>query len=132
MKLDLQWDELAPLWNRNDFGAVHDWLGARWNHLIQERPDGQADQDAKFLQGLAFAALAFHFTQHHNQEGAALLAQDALDVLAGYLPAYHGVAVAPILDTLNTLAPLLAGLEPEAECPMNPFVCNKFSYQAQE
>lgn len=130
MNHEFAWDELELLWNANNFGAVHDWLGERWNHLIQSRPAGQEDPDALFLQGLAFAALAFHFTQNHNQDGAALLADDALAVLPQFVPVYRGMNVVPVLETLNALRPLLDGLEREADCPMQPFVFNKLKYQA--
>ncbi|HUX62256.1 hypothetical protein [Sulfuricella sp.] len=129
MNHEFAWDELALLWDGNNFGAVHDWLGERWNHLIQTRPGGHEDPDAQFLQGLAFAALAFHFTQNHNQDGAALLAEDALAMLPRFLPSCRGVEIAPVLENLNTLLPLLEGLDHEADCPMQPFVFNKFSYQ---
>lgn len=122
------WDELAALWNAGDFGAVHDWLGLRWNQLIQTRPGGVDDTDARFLQGLAFAALAFHFTQNQNQDGARLLADDALAVLPEYGPAHMGVEVTPVLRTLNALRPLLDGLDTEADCPMRPFVFNKLIF----
>ena len=123
------WDELALLWDGNNFGGVHDWLGERWNHLIQTRPGGHEDPDAQFLQGLAFAALAFHFTQNHNQDGAGLLAEDAVAKLTGFLPAYRGVEVAPVLETLNALLPLLVDVDREGDCPMQPFVFNKLAYQ---
>ncbi|RZI40418.1 DUF309 domain-containing protein [Herbaspirillum sp. HC18] len=123
------WDELALLWNGNNYGGVHDWLGERWNHLIQSRPEGHDDKDARFLQGLAFAALAFHFAQSRNLEGAALLADDALNVLPAYLPAYRGVQVDPVIETLTALRPLLDGLAQDAECPMPPKNFNKLSYQ---
>lgn len=129
MKHEFAWDELALLWDGNNFGGVHDWLGERWNRLIQTRPGGHEDPDARFLQGLAFAALAFHFTQNRNQDGAALLTDDALRVLPSFLPAYGGVEVAPVLETLNVLRPLLNGLEPEADCPLQPFFFNKLVYQ---
>lgn len=129
MNHEFAWDELALLWDGNNFGAVHDWLGERWNHLIQTRPEGHEDPDAQFLQGLAFAALAFHFTQNHNQDGAALLAEDALALLPRFLPAWRGVEIAPVLETLNTLLPLLEGLDHAADCPMQPFVFNKLAYQ---
>lgn len=129
MNHEFAWDELALLWDGNNFGAVHDWLGERWNHLIQTRPEGHEDPDAQFLQGLAFAALAFHFTQNHNQDGAALLAEDALALLPRFLPAWRGVEIAPVLETLNTLLPLLEGLGHAADCPMQPFVFNKLAYQ---
>lgn len=129
MNHEFAWDELALLWDGNNFGAVHDWLGERWNHLIQTRPGGHNDLDAQFMQGLAFAALALHFTQNHNQDGAALLAEDALSILPRFLPAHRGVEVAPVLETLNVLRPLLEGLDYEADCPMQPFVFNKLAYQ---
>ena len=71
------------LWNAGDFGGVHDWLGLRWNKLVQIAFTRGDDKDARFLQGLAFAALAFHFTQNRNQDGARLLADDALCGAAG-------------------------------------------------
>ncbi len=126
----LQWQELAPLWDSWNFGAVHDWLGVRWNHIIQSTPQGHDDKDAQFLQGLAFAALAWHFTRHHNQDGAQLLADDALSVLPKFLPTYWGVDVAPIVESLNVLRPLLEGLDPEADCPLQPFVCSKLSFKS--
>ncbi|PWB51978.1 MAG: DUF309 domain-containing protein [Nitrosomonadales bacterium] len=129
MSHEFAWAELELLWNSNNFGAVHDWLGERWNHLIQTRPGGHDDPDAQFLQGLAFAALAFHFTQNHNQDGAALLAEDAIAKLTGFLPSYRGVEVKPVLETLDILLPLLGGLEHDADCPMQPFVFNKLTYQ---
>ncbi|HUX30595.1 MAG TPA: hypothetical protein VMV78_08210 [Thiobacillus sp.] len=129
MNHEFAWDELELLWNANNFGAVHDWLGERWNHLIQSRPDEHEDPDARFLQGLAFAALAFHFTQNHNQDGAALLADDALTLLPQFVPVYRGVALGPVLETLNILRPLLAGLDHEADCPLQPFVFKKFEHR---
>lgn len=123
------WEELAALWDAGDFRGVHDWLGLRWNHLIQTRPAGHEDSDARFLQGLAFAALAFHFTQDGKQDGAALMADDALRVLPGYAPAYRGVKLEPVLETLRILRPMLDGLAPEDECPMRPFSFNPLSYE---
>lgn len=129
MRADLfTWSSLAPLWDGNDFGQVHDWLGDRWNWLIQTQPLGEEDPDARFLQGLAYAALAFHFTQNRNQEGALLLLDDALQVLPGFAPERHGLAVGPVLSSLEELRPLIAGLENEADCPLQPFVCNPLTY----
>ena len=124
-----EWDELAGLWNAGNFSSVHDWLGLRWSHLIQTRPGGHNDPDARFLQGLAFAALSFYFTQNRNQDGAALLADDAMDALTSFEPTYHGVEITPILETLGALRPLLNGLSPEDDCPMQPFVFNRFVYR---
>ncbi len=123
------WGELAALWDAGDFRGVHDWLGLRWNHLIQTRPAGHEDRDARFLQGLAFAALAFHFTQNGNQDGAAMMVDDALRVLPDYSPSYRGVEVGPVLDTLRILRPMLDGLAPEDDCPMQPFTFNPLSYR---
>lgn len=117
------------LWNAGDFRGVHDWLGLRWNQLIQSTLNGNGDTDARFLQGLAFAALSFHFTQNQNQDGAALLADDALRSLPAFQPSYRGVEVAPILETLHALRPLLDGLAPEADCPMRPFAFNPLVYK---
>jgi uncharacterized protein len=126
------WDELAVLWDVGDFSGVHDWLGLRWNHLIQTRPGGHNDPDARFLQGLAFAALSFHFTQNQKQDGAALLADDAMGVLTSFRPAHRGVEVAPILETLSILRPFLNDLAPEDDCPMQPFIFKRFVYRKGE
>ncbi len=125
------WDELALLWNAGDFGGVHDWLGLRWNQLVQTRASGMDDKDARFLQGLAFAALAFHFTQNRNQDGAKLLASDALAVLPEYGPAYLGVEVGPVLKSLTALRPMLEDLDPKADCPMQPFMAGKLIYRLE-
>lgn len=126
-----QWGELALLWNGNNFGGAHDWLGARWNHLIQFRPGGHDDPDARFLQGLAFAALAFYFTQNRNQEGALLLLDDARRVLPGFPPDYLGVYLAPILEALNELRPHLVGVECEADCPVEPSMFTRFQFEPE-
>ncbi|WP_136416000.1 DUF309 domain-containing protein [Herbaspirillum sp. ST 5-3] len=128
MNHEFAWDELALLWDGKNFGSVHDWLGERWNYLIQTRPDGHEDKDARFLQGLAFAALALHFTQNRNQEGAALLADDALQALSAFLPAYRGVQVTPVMETMAALRPLLDGLKHDAGCPVPPSKFNKLVY----
>jgi len=124
----VDWSEFAALWNDNELAAAHDWLNERWSRLIRNSLRGAADPEAEFLQGLAFATLALHFTQHRNQEGARLVLDDALVVLGKYRPAFLGVKVDPILATLHELRPLLAGLAPEDECPLYPFVYAKFDF----
>lgn len=125
---DCDWDELARLWDGNDFRAVHDWLNLRWNGLVTSRVLRDDDPDARFLQGLAFAALALHFTQCGNQEGALMMIDDAMVFLAPYVPSHQGVAVEPVLQSLAELRPMLVGLPPQAECPMQPFVYRKFRH----
>lgn len=125
------WRELAQLWNAGDFGGVHDWLGLRWSRLVQTRASGADDRDARFLQGLAFAALAFHFTQNRNQEGARLLADDALAVLPGYGAAYLGIETGPVLKSLRALRPMLENLDNDEECPMQPLVSGELVYRAE-
>ena len=122
------WDEMAMQWNANNFGEVHDWLGERWNFLIQSSPLGQDDPDAKFFQGLAYVALAFYFTQNFNQEGAAVMAEDALKVLPKFSPVYHGIHVNPIIEDIQVLLPYLQGIATDAACPMKPFGYNKLKY----
>jgi hypothetical protein len=124
-----KWEEFAALWDSNDLAAAHDWLNERWSRLVRNRPGGQQDPEAQFLQALAFAVLALFFTQTGNQEGARLMIDDALVCLGKYRPGFLGVRVDPILATLNELRPLLAGLAPDADCPVWPFVYNKFEYQ---
>lgn len=123
------WQEFAFLWDGNDMARAHDWLNLRWSRLIRDRIAGEQDPEAQFLQGLAFATLALHFTQSANQEGALLVLDDALVLLSKYRPAFLGVEVDPVIATLNELRPLIAGLAPDAECPMQPFVYRKFRYR---
>jgi hypothetical protein len=120
------WEELAELWDGNHFRAVHDWLNWRWGELVKTRVLREYDPDASLLQGLAFAALALHFTQDGNQEGALMMIDDAMVVLAPYVPSHQGVAVEPVLQSLAELRPLLVGLPPDAPCPIQPFVYRKF------
>lgn len=125
---ELDWREVAILWNNNEFGTLHDWLNERWARLIRNSILGQADPEAELLQALAFAALALFFAQNRNQEGALLMLDDALLALGKYRPAYLGIRVDPIYATLQDLRPMLVGLAPDADCPMYPFVYSKFEY----
>jgi len=122
----LDWTEVAALWNSNDLAALHDWLNERWSRLIRNSVLGSRDPEAEFLQGLAFAALALFFTQNQNQEGALLMIDDAVMALAKYQPRFLGVHVAPIVNTLLELRPVLVGLAPDAACPLFPFVLPRF------
>jgi hypothetical protein len=124
-----RWEELAHLWDSNDLAAAHDWINERWSRLIRNSVAGQMDPEAQFLQALAFAVLALYFTQHANQEGAVMMIDDALISLNRFRPGFLGVQVDPIIATLEELRPLLAGLAPDAECPLWPFAYNKFDYQ---
>jgi hypothetical protein len=122
------WDELDHLWNENDFGAVHDWLNERWAHIVTTSPAGDKDPDARFLQGMAYAALAFYFTQDGNQESARLFIDDALMALPQYKSAHMGVRVEPVLETLHTLRPAIALLGADDPCPFQPFVYRKLEF----
>ena len=122
------WEELAHLWDSNDLAAAHDWINERWSRLIRNSAAGQMDPEAQFLQALAYAVLALYFTQHANQEGAVLMIDDAVIALNRFRPGFLGVRVDPIIGTLEDLRPLLAGLAPDDECPLWPFVYNKFEY----
>lgn len=123
------WDELAHLWDSNDLAAAHDWLNQRWASLVKNRPGGQADPEARFLQALAYAVLALYFTQIGNQAGARLMADDALVALAQYRPSFLGVRIDPIYATLDALKPLLAGLADDDPCPIFPFAYRKFDHE---
>ena len=125
---ELDWSEVAALWNNNDLGVLHDWLNERWSRLIRNSALGQADPEAELLQALAFATLALFFTQNQNQEGALLMLDDALVVLGKYRPVYLGIKIEPIYANLQDLRPMLVGLAPDADCPMFPFVYPKFEY----
>lgn len=124
----IDWSEVAAMWNGNQLGQLHDWLNERWSRLIRNSLLGAKDPEAEFLQGLAFATLALFFTQNRNQEGALLMIDDAQMALAKYRPRFLGVNIDPILGALDGLRPLLAGLAPDDECPLYPFVYPKFEY----
>lgn len=125
---ELDWSEVATLWNGNELGTLHDWLNERWSRLVRNSVLGQADPEAELLQALAFATLALFFTQNQNQEGALLMLDDALLALGKYRPTYLGIRIEPIYAGLQDLRPLLVGLAPQADCPMFPFVFPKFEY----
>lgn len=125
---ELDWREVAALWDSNQLSALHDLLNERWSRLIRNSVLGTADPEAEFLQGLAFATLALYFTQNRNQEGALMLLDDALLTLGKYRPRFLGVHVEPIIGTLETLRPLIAALPADGENPMFPFVYAKFEH----
>ncbi|NMF89077.1 DUF309 domain-containing protein [Aromatoleum petrolei] len=125
---ELDWSEIAALWNGNELSALHDLLNARWSRLIRNSVLGAADPEAEFLQGLAFAALALFFTQHRNQEGALILLDDAVFALGKYRPRFLGVQVEPIVGCLQEMRPLIASLPADGENPSFPFVYAKFEY----
>lgn len=125
---ELDWCEVAHMWNNNQLGQLHDWLNERWSRLIRNSPLGNKDPEAELLQALAFATLALFFTQSQNQEGALLLVDDAMMALGKYRPSYMGIKIEPIYGTLQDLRPMLVGLAPDAECPMYPFAYAKFEY----
>lgn len=125
-----QWNELAPLWDGDNFGRAHAWLGARWNHMIQTRPLGLDDPDARFMQGLAFAAMAIYFTRNSNQQGARLVLEDALERLPEYEPAYRGVQVTPICEMLSQLKLMVADLPMEADCPVEPSFFRQLRFES--
>jgi hypothetical protein len=122
----LDWKEVAVMWDGNDLGALHDWLNERWSRLIRNSLLGNRDPEAEFLQGMAFATLALYFTQNRNQAGALLMLDDAQVALAKYRPRFLGVNIEPILGTLQELRPLLVGILPDEDCPLYPFVYPKF------
>jgi hypothetical protein len=124
----IDWTEAAAMWNGNQLGQLHDWFNERWSRLIRNSLLGTRDPEAEFLQGLAFATLALFFTQNRNQEGALLMLDDARMALAKYRPRFLGVNVEPIVGALDGLRPLLAGLAPDDDCPLYPFVYPKFEY----
>lgn len=125
---ELDWSEVAAMWNNNQLGQLHDWLNERWSRLIRNSVLGQSDPEAELLQALAFATLALFFTQNHNQEGALLMLDDAVMALGKYRPSYLGIQIEPIYSNLQELRPLLVGLSPNAECPLWPFAYPKFEY----
>jgi hypothetical protein len=125
---ELDWSEIAALWNGNELRTLHDLLNERWSRLIRNSVLGGADPEAEFLQGLAFAALALFFTQHRNQQGALILLDDAVVVLGKYRPRFLGVQVEPIIGNLLEMRPLIASLPADGENPSFPFVYAKFEY----
>lgn len=125
---EIDWSEVATLWNTNELGVLHDLLNERWSRLIRNSVLGTRDPEAEFLQGLAFATLALFFTQNRNQEGALLMVDDALIALGKYRPRFMGVQIDPIIGTLQTLRPLIAALPADGDNPMFPFVYAKFEH----
>lgn len=125
---EIDWSEVATLWNTNELGVLHDLLNERWSRLIRNSVLGTRDPEAEFLQGLAFATLALFFTQNRNQEGALLMVDDALIALGKYRPRFMDVRIDPIIGTLQTLRPLIASLPADGENPMFPFVYAKFEH----
>ena len=125
---EIDWSEVATLWNSNELGVLHDLLNERGSRLIRNSVLGTRDPEAEFLQGLAFATLALFFTQNRNQEGALLMVDDALIALGKYRPRFMGVQIDPIIGTLQTLRPLIASLPADGENPMFPFVYAKFEH----
>lgn len=116
----LLWDELAMLWQAGDFRGVHDWINERWSRTVQESPQGDADPFARFLQGVAFAALAFHFAEEQNGESATIFVEDGLDVLSRFPPSYGGIEIAPLVDALAELHQRLPA--PESGLPIPPLL----------
>lgn len=125
---EIDWAEAAALWDANELGELHDWLNQRWSRLIRNSLLGFKDPEAEFLQALAFAALALYFTQNHNQEGALMMADDAVISLTKFLPRFLGVEIEPIVATLRDLRPKLVGLPSDSDCPEWPFTYAKFRY----
>jgi len=123
------WEEFAALWNSNELREAHDWLTVRWSLLVETRLAGQSDPEARFLQGLAFATLALHFTQCRNQDGALLMLDDAVFALGPFRPGFLGVQLDPIIESLLELRPTIASLAPDAEYPVLPFVYRRFEYR---
>lgn len=122
------WAALAALWNGNDFRGVHDWLNERWARLVRDRILGDADPEARFLQGLAFAAIAFHFAQNDNAEGARMMLDDALVALAAFRPSYRKVRVDAVMESLEELRPLVLALAAGGAPAPQPFVYRRFEY----
>ena len=125
---EIDWSEVATLWNTNELGVLHDLLNERWSRLIRNSVLGTRDPEAEFLQGLAYATHPLFFTQNRNQEGALLMVDDALIALGKYRPRFLGVQIDPIIGTLQTLRPLIAALPADGDNPMFPFVYAKFEH----
>jgi hypothetical protein len=125
------WDELAALWDEGDFRSVHDWINERWARTVQTSPQGERDPFAGFLQGLAFAALAFHFARDRNVESAKLFVDDALGALPRYTPRYAGVELAPVMDALHSLAAALPATGPEGLLPEQALRCGPLHFSSR-
>lgn len=112
MTILLVWDELQEMWSRGDFKGAHDWLNEHWSVEVKDLPDGDRQPRARFLQGLAFTALAFHFALEQNRESTGLFVHDGLQVLPSFVPSYAGIQVTPLVDALGELQATLQ--KPEA------------------
>lgn len=124
------WDELAALWDEGDFRGVHDWINERWARVVQTHPEGDRQPFARFLQGLAFAALALHFARERNAESARIFVEDALEVLPRYAPQYAGIELAPIIETLHALAAALPGAG-ETPLPERALLCGPLRFTSR-
>lgn len=104
------WDELRDIWNDGDFDVAHDWLNERWGRIVQVSVQGDRDPLARFMQALAFTALAFHFAREHNYESARLFVDDALVALPPFTPVHLGLRTQILVDRLEFLDRSLPGI----------------------
>jgi hypothetical protein len=97
----------VAVYNAGHYHAAHDAWEDHWLDL-------PAGEDRDFLQGLIQFTAAVHHTTEDNADGAAGLAESALEYLDGLGERYRGVDLAPVREHLAAVetAPLDAGDPP--------------------
>jgi len=83
----------AELFDAGRYHDAHEVLDAAW--MATEGPD------ADFLKGLIQASICLHHFERDNLEGARKLYSGHRRLLAGYLPAHHGIDVEAFLAAMQ-------------------------------
>ena len=86
--------EGVQLFNDAEYLAAHEVLEELWESGFGESAD--------FYKGLLQASIALHHFQHGNLDGARKLYRGHRRYLATYLPSHQGLAVAELLDDMQT------------------------------
>ncbi len=96
--------EGIDLFNRGEYWHAHEVWETEWT------PDRKGP-DSGFYKGLIqVAAGCLHYTRH-NRRGAINKWRSGADYLRPYLPAHHGVRLAPLVETVDGF---LAAMQSEA------------------
>jgi ribulose-phosphate 3-epimerase len=86
----------VELFNQGEFWEAHEaWEGAWMPH--RHSPEGD------FYKGLVQVAAGFYHYHRRNRNGALIKWRDGADYLRPFAPEHHGIAVAPIIDTVEAL-----------------------------
>jgi hypothetical protein len=114
------------LYTAGEYHAAHDPWEHRWLELGAAReaePDdttGAVDApDRRLLQGLIQTTAAVYHAQDGNRAGATGLAESARGYLGSLDANYRGVALAPVLEFLGTLAVTPETVDREGAVPID-------------